>query len=139
MNVEGTTSIARHPTTTIARRIRTRLAVLTKKVIVKRTNPHSTETSVGRIGNFPPPCGAAFAAVENVSVSVLLAPLVPGITEAGENEPVAPAGRPVMESATELLYGPPDGGTVIVTAAGTFRLTMTGATISVIEKVAFTV
>jgi hypothetical protein len=138
MNVEGTASITRHPTTTSARRILTRLAAFMNNVIVNITNPHRTETSVGRTGNFPPPCGALLTDGENISVSVLLAPADPGVMEVGKNVPVAPAGRPLIDRATEFVYGPPDGGTVIVTTEPTLRLTITGPTTAETENVAFT-
>jgi hypothetical protein len=37
------------------------------------------------------------------------APALPGVTAAGKNEACAPAGRPVAERVTRLLYVPPKG------------------------------
>ncbi len=50
-------------------------------------------------------------------MTVAVTALLPGVRDVELNVAVAPAGRPLTESAIELLKGPPTGVAVIVTVA----------------------
>jgi hypothetical protein len=65
-----------------------------------------------------------------VTVSVDVAPVVPGVIVGGLNAAVAPAGKPVADNVTTPLKPPPSGGIVMVALAGmpgTAEIPPTGA------------